>query len=232
VGNVHDVRPLYPKLFYHVKVLSALHGAFPVRFGHLQGKTVRVGRTIYSGNFWVRTFNTVADTSAAAERARAARARCRPRCKLIAGADLYDVILDMLRNQWAPQQISDTLKVMFPNQPEYQVSHETVYKTIYATPHGELCKELITCMRQGHTKRRPRAGGVDRRQQIPDLVSIHLRPPEVDERILSGDWEGDLIKGAFNRSAVGTLVERVPMCQRSCRLIISEDNHAPLFTGT
>jgi IS30 family transposase len=73
-----------------------------------------------------------------------------------------------------------------------------------------LRKELITCLRQGHTKRRPfaRAGEVDRRQQIPDLVSIHLRPPEVGERLLSGYWEGDLIKGAFNRLAVATLVVR------------------------
>jgi IS30 family transposase len=83
-----------------------------------------------------------------------------------------------------------------------------VYKAIYAQPHGKLRKELITCLRQSHTKRRPRAGGVDRRQQIPDLVSVHLRPPEVEKR-LPGHWEGDLIEGAFNRSAVGTLVERV-----------------------
>jgi IS30 family transposase len=62
---------------------------------------------------------------------------------------------------------------------------------------------------QGHTQRSPSAGGVDRRRQIPDLVSIHPRPPEVEERLPLGHWEGDLIKGAFNRSAVGTLVERV-----------------------
>jgi len=149
------------------------------------------------------------DAEAAGCMARSARARCRPRRKLVEGTDLYAVVLDMLRNRWSPQQISGTLKLMFPDHPEYQVSHETVYKTIYATPHGELRKEIITCLRQGHTKRRPRTGGADRRQQIPDLVSIHLRPPEVDERILPGHWEGDLIKGAFNRSAVGTLVERV-----------------------
>jgi len=98
---------------------------------------------------------------------------------------------------------------MYPDQPDYQVSHETVYKAIYAQPEGELRKELIACLRHGMNKRRPRAGGVDRRQQIPDLVSIHLRPPEFDERLLPGHWEGDLIKGAFNRAAVGTLVERV-----------------------
>ena len=98
---------------------------------------------------------------------------------------------------------------MFPRRPELQVSHETMYKAIYAQPHGELRKELIACLRQGHTKRHPRAGGADRRQQIPDLVSIHLRSPEVEERLLPAHWEGDLIKGAFKRSAVGTLVERV-----------------------
>lgn len=149
------------------------------------------------------------DAEAAGCSARSARVRCRPKRKLVEGTDLYNVVLDMLRNRWSPQQISGTLKAMFPDQPDYQVSHETVYKAIYAQPHGELRKELIKCLRQGKTKRRPRAGGVDRRQQIPDLVSIHLRPPDVDERLLPGHWEGDLIKGAFNRSAVGTLVERV-----------------------
>jgi len=149
------------------------------------------------------------DAEAAALSSRSARLLCRPKHKLVEGTDLHDIVLDMLRNRWSPQQISGTLKAMFPDQPDYQVSHETVYKAIYAQPHGELRKELIACLRQGKTKRRPRAGGVDRRQQIPDLVSIHLRPPEVDERLLPGHWEGDLIKGAFNRSAVGTLVERV-----------------------
>ncbi|KXS47367.1 IS30 family transposase [Marinobacter persicus] len=149
------------------------------------------------------------DAQAAALSSRSARLACRPKPKLAEGTDLHNIVLDMLRNRWSPQQISGTLKAMFPDQPHYQVSHETVYKSIYAQPHGELRKELIACLRQGKTKRRPRAGGVDRRQQIPDLVSIHLRPPEVDERLLPGHWEGDLIKGAFNRSAVGTLVERV-----------------------
>ena len=145
------------------------------------------------------------DAKAAGCSARSARVRCRPKRKLVEGTDLYDVVLDMLRNRWSPQQISGTLRAMFPDQPDYQVSHETVYKAIYAQPHGELRKELIKRMRQGKTKRRPRAGSVDRRQQIPDLVSIHLHPPDVDERLLPGHWEGDLIKGAFNRSALGTL---------------------------
>ena len=68
---------------------------------------------------------------------------------MIEGTDLYAVVLDMLRNRWSPQQISGTLTAMFPNHPEYQVSHETVDKTIYAVPYGELRKELIACLRQG-----------------------------------------------------------------------------------
>ncbi len=69
-------------------------------------------------------------------------------------------------------------------------------------------KELIICLRQGKTTRRPRSGGVDRRGQIPDMVSIHLRSPEIEDRLMPGHWEGDLIKGKANGSAVGTLVER------------------------
>ncbi|MBC7787859.1 MAG: IS30 family transposase [Methylophilaceae bacterium] len=66
-------------------------------------------------------------------------------------------------------------------------------------------------MRFGHTKRRPSALGEDRRSQIPDMVSIHDRPPEVDERLIPGHREGDLIKGKGNRTAVGTIVERTTL---------------------
>jgi IS30 family transposase len=98
-----------------------------------------------------------------------------------------------------------------PDTPSLQVSHETIYTAIYAMPRGELRTEVIGWLRFGHTKRRPRARGEDRRGRIPDMVSIHDRPPEVDERLVPGHWVGDLIKGAFNRSAIGTLVERTTL---------------------
>ena len=89
------------------------------------------------------------------------------------------------------------------------MSHETIYTMIYAQPKGELRRELIACLRQGRSTRKPRSGGQDRRGGIPDMVSIHVRPPEVDDRQMPGHWEGDFIKGKNNASSVGVLVERV-----------------------
>jgi IS30 family transposase len=117
-------------------------------------------------------------------------------------------VLHLLRERFSPEQIAGKLRVMKINFEEAYVCRETIYKAIYAIPVGELRKELVQCLRQGKSTRRPRAGGVDRRGQIPDMVSIHLRPPEVEDRLMPGHWEGDLIKGKNNASAVGTLVER------------------------
>ena len=75
-------------------------------------------------------------------------------------------------------------------------------------PRGELRAGLLGCLRQGRSGRKRRSRGQDRRGQIADMTSLHVRPPEVEDRLIPGHWEGDLIKGAFNRSAVGTLVER------------------------
>ena len=89
-----------------------------------------------------------------------------------------------------------------------RLCHETIYQAIYVMPKGELRTDTIALLRFGHTKRRPRARGVDRRGQIPDMTSIDLRPADIAERLVPGHWEGDHIKGAGNRSQVGTLVER------------------------
>ena len=118
------------------------------------------------------------------------------------------MVKEMLRDRFSPQQIAGNLRRMFPKLKDAYVSHETIYNAIYALPVGELRKELIHCLRHGKTTRRPRTGGVDRRNQIPDMVSIHVRPPEIEDRLVPGHWEGDLIKGMGNASAVGTLVER------------------------
>jgi len=97
---------------------------------------------------------------------------------------------------------------MWPNELDMQVSHETIYTAIYAHAGGELRRQLIACLRQGKSTRKPRSAGTDRRGQIPDMVSIHLRPPEVEDRVMPGHWEADLIRGAENKSSVGVMVER------------------------
>ena len=97
---------------------------------------------------------------------------------------------------------------MWPDDSSNTVSHETIYNALYLHPRGELKREMIACLRHHNQVRKPRSRGVDRRGQIMDMQSIHIRPPEVEDRLIPGHWEGDLIKGAGNRSSVGTLVER------------------------
>jgi IS30 family transposase len=132
----------------------------------------------------------------------------RPPIKLHRDGLLFGLMRHFLSVRWSPEQIALTLARIFPRGHEHRVSHETIYNCIYAQPVGELKRELIATLRHAHNKRVPRSKGQDRRGQIPDMVSIHLRPPEIEDRQFPGHWEGDLIKGAANASAVGTLVER------------------------
>jgi hypothetical protein len=92
---------------------------------------------------------------------------------------------------------------MWPNDPALRVSHETIYTAIYAQQRGDLRRQLIACLRHGHSTRMSRRRGTDRRGQIRDMMSIHVGPPEVEDRVLPGHWEGDFIKGAGNQSSVG-----------------------------
>ena len=131
--------------------------------------------------------------------------------RLYPGSPLWDEVMHYLKRRYSPEQIAGTLARVHAQIPSLQVSHETIYTAIYAMPRGELRTQVIGWLRFGHAKRRPRTRGEDRRGRIPDMVSIHDRPPEIDERLVPGHWEGDLIKGARNASAVGTLVERTTL---------------------
>lgn len=141
-------------------------------------------------------------------RARGMRFKRRLSPKLAPHTVLFDVVAHYLREGWSPEQIAGTLKRVWPHDREHIVSHETIYNALYVMPRGELRAELIATLRQGRSGRRPRSRGEDRRGQIPDMTSLHARPSEIEDRLVPGHWEGDLIKGAVNRSAVGTLVER------------------------
>lgn len=146
------------------------------------------------------------------------RIAVRPLAKLHPHGALWRVVCDLLSWRWSPQQIAATLRRMHPDDSAWHVSHETIYNAIYAYPRGELKKQLIALLRQGKSSRRPRSTGQDRRGQIPEMVSIHVRPPEVNDRVMPGHWEGDLIKGAGNKSAVGVLVERSTRLVLLCKM--------------
>ncbi|MBM3758437.1 MAG: IS30 family transposase [Acidobacteria bacterium] len=109
---------------------------------------------------------------------------------------------------WSPQQIAARLRRDYPQDMRRRISHETIYCSIYIIPRGELRRLLIGCLRQHRKRRRPRYRSGERRGQIPNRTPIGLRPPEVETRRVPGHWEGHLLKGRANRSAVGTLVER------------------------
>jgi IS30 family transposase len=141
---------------------------------------------------------------------RAARLRRKPRRerKLHAGGTLWPEVRRHLEQCHSPEQISAGLKRLHPHEPALNASHETIYHAIYAFPRGAFRRELVSLLRQGRGARKPRTRGEDRRGKLSDMVSIHVRPPEANDRLISGHWEADLIKGAGNRSAVGTLVDR------------------------
>lgn len=162
----------------------------------------------------------------AGEKAKERRHR-RPR-KLFNNRRLLSYVHGYLKKRWSPEQISGRLARMFGKDSQYFISHEAIYASIYALPRGELRTSLIAALRQSHKSRKPRSRGKDRRGQIPDLVSIHERPQEVQDRLMPGHWEGDLIKGKNNQSAAGTLVERT---SRYTIIVQLDDATSPVVTG-
>ena len=148
------------------------------------------------------------DASRAHMQSEARRVAPRRLPKMHPDGTLFLVVRLCLQLHWSPQQIAAILKCMWPDDSSKTVSHETIYNALYLHPRGELKREMIACLRHHKQVRLPRSRGVDRRGLIKDMQSIHIRPPEVNDRIIPGHWEGDLIKGAGNRSSVGTLVER------------------------
>ena len=129
------------------------------------------------------------------------------RAKLAENTVLRARVELMLGEFLSPQQISAELKREFPDDRSMQISHETIYQSLFVQSRGALRKELTACLRTGRTRRRQH-GRTTLQGQIKDMVVISQRPAEVEDRAVPGHWEGDLIVGAHGRSAIVTLVER------------------------
>ena len=159
------------------------------------------------------------DATQAASAYRVRRQGCGRRRKLLAGRALYQHVHDRLVYwRWSPQQIAARLRRMHPDDPDQRVSHETIYAAIYAHPRGGLKQAMVEALRQEKPVRGVRRTTLAGGGFVPEALRIVHRPEEIALRQLPGHWEGDLIKGAFNRSAVGTLVERKTRFVVLCRM--------------
>lgn len=144
-----------------------------------------------------------------AEQAAWDRALRPKRCKLELDRSLACLVAEKLQLEWSPQQVSGWLKRRYPEDESRQVSHETIYRTLFIQARGALKKELLQHLRRSRNMRRSR----HHTQKTPDhgritnTVSIRERPPEVEDRAVPGHWEGDLLFGS-NNSQIATLVER------------------------
>ena len=152
----------------------------------------------------------------------AAGRRARPRRgKLAHCLELRAFVTRCLERRWSPEQVSAMLRRRFPGRPEMRAAPETIYQALYAI--GPDRSERLLRSRRLHRKRRRRPGERLGRAMAP-MVMIHQRPAEVAERAVAGHWEGDLVMGSSNRSAIGTLVERTT---RYLLLLHLPNGHGP-----
>ena len=130
-------------------------------------------------------------------------------CKLSLNRSLCQKIELKLRRKWSPQQIAGWLKREHPKNEKTQVSHETIYRSLFIQARGAFKKELQLCLRSKRSIRRARTSTLkdDGLGGMPNAVSIRERPASVEDRAVPGHWEGDLIEGS-NKSCIATLVER------------------------
>jgi IS30 family transposase len=135
------------------------------------------------------------------------RARPKPG-KLVADVELRQFVQDKLKRRWSPEQIARALRSEFPDQRDRHLVPETIYQAVYRPDLGGLCRDMPKALRTGRLRRRPRRRVDARRGRLVNMTMIDQRPQEATDREVAGHWEGDLITGESNRSAIGTLVER------------------------
>jgi IS30 family transposase len=143
-----------------------------------------------------------------AQQAAEVRARRPKTAKLATPGPLREFVIEKLGEDWSPRQIANVLAVEHPEEPEQRVCAETIYQSIYVQSRGALKRDLAAHLRRGRTQRKPQNRPQERRGKLVGTISISERPAEAEDRAVPGHWEGDLIMGRENGSAIGTLVER------------------------
>ena len=165
-----------------------------------------ISREVAGGNCNRRAYRAVRAGNRARRNASKRKAGKR---KLDDNQELWKYIRQKLRKKkWSPRQIAEELEKDYPLDMTMRISPEAIYTHIYVLPRGSLKKELTACLRQNRKRRHKQSRGVKFERNIEDMLSIEERPKEAEDRIIPGHWEGDLIIGKNNRSALGTLVER------------------------
>ena len=128
--------------------------------------------------------------------------------KLAYNLALRAKVQQYLAQRYSPEQIAGRLRVEFPDDPEMRVSPETIYQALYVQSRGALRRDLAKCLRTGRALRQPGRKAGQRKNRIPDMINISQRPAEARDRAVPGHWEGDLLIGKRNATAIATLVER------------------------
>lgn len=131
--------------------------------------------------------------------------------KLETNLKLRKVVFSWLNKDWSPQQIAERLKLEYPKEKDMKIAPETIYSYLYVHPKEKLRRQLITHLRRKkkyRMKRKKKTNKEETRGKLPNMTSIDERPKEVEGRKIPGHWEGDLIMGYHNKSALGTLTER------------------------
>jgi IS30 family transposase len=182
---------------------------------HRQTVWAEVNR--HGGRDTYRATRAQDEADRAARRVRAPWIETRP--------DVWAWVVARLRLRWSPEQISGRLALEHPDDPYWSVSHESIYQAIFIHASGELRAELAGYLRTGRSRRKPRSRATGAAQEvIPNAVSISERPEQIEERLVPGHWEGDLIAGRRNQSHVATTVERT---SRYGHLVKLESKSAP-----
>ncbi|OBB76237.1 IS30 family transposase [Mycobacterium sp. 852014-52144_SCH5372336] len=175
-----------------------------------------------------RNRNADGDYHARMAHSRAAQNAKRPKGFKLNDARLCAPIQMWMDQGWSPKLIAEVLARDHPDDRLARVSHETIYKCLYVQGRGQLRADLHKRLSTKRAARKPR-GHIERRGKFSDVITISKRPPEADDRAVPGHWEGDLIMGTGNTSAIGTLVER---STRFTILLYLPDDHTAESVAT